>query len=503
MCLLSSLEKVAEQLNMPLVLEGYTPPTDSRVEKYAVTPDPGVIEVNVHPVVGWQELVSNTHRLYQMAKETRLGTQKFMLDGRLAGTGGGNHVTMGGATPLQSPFLRRPDVLRSFITYWQHHPGLSYLFSSMFIGPTSQAPRVDEARDETLYELEIAFDQMPAGEVPEPWLVDRLLRHLLVDLTGNTHRAEFCIDKLYSPDSPAGRLGIVEFRGFEMPPHARMSLMQMLLLRTLLVWFWRQPYHKRLVRWGTELHDKFLLPHYVKQDIASICEDLNQAGFDIKLEYFAPFFEFRFPICGRKEVESMQFELRNAIEPWHVLGEESSSSGTSRYVDSSLERVELRVSNMAADRYVLSCNQRRVPMKPTGVKGEMVAGIRFRAWQPSSALHPTIGVHAPLIFDVYDTWTGRSVGGFTYHVSHPGGRNFETFPVNGLEAEGRRIARYWDIGHTPAKEGAKQRVWSHTHATYRFTEHDGRSDYQVPPEERENADYPNTLDLRRDPRLTY
>lgn len=503
MRLIASLEKVAEQLNMPLVLEGYTPPFDSRVEKYAVTPDPGVIEVNVHPVVGWQELVSNTHRLYQMAKETRLGTQKFMLDGRLAGTGGGNHVTMGGATPLQSPFLRRPDVLRSFITYWQHHPGLSYLFSSMFIGPTSQAPRVDEARDETLYELEIAFEQMPAGEVPEPWLVDRLLRHLLVDLTGNTHRAEFCIDKLYSPDSPAGRLGIVEFRGFEMPPHPRMSLMQMLLLRTLLVWFWRQPYHKRLVRWGTELHDKFLLPHYVKQDITSICEDLNQAGFDIKPEYFAPFFEFRFPICGRREVEGMQFELRNAIEPWHVLGEESTSSGTSRYVDSSLERIELKVNNMAVDRYVISCNQRRVPLKPTGVKGELVAGIRFRAWQPSSALHPTIGVHAPLIFDVYDTWTGRSIGGFTYHVSHPGGRNFETFPVNGLEAEGRRIARYWDIGHTPAKEGDAQRVWSHTHATYQFTEHDGHSDYQVPPEERENADYPNTLDMRREFRLTY
>ena len=502
MRLLSGIEKVAEKLQIPVILEGYTPPTDSRVEKYAVTPDPGVIEVNVHPVIGWEELVSNTHRLYQLAKETRLGTQKYMLDGRHTGTGGGNHVTMGGPTPLQSPFLRRPDVLRSFITYWQHHPGLSYLFSSMFIGPTSQAPRVDEARDETLYELEIAFEQIPAGEVPEPWLVDRLLRHLLVDLTGNTHRAEFCIDKLYSPDSAAGRLGIVEFRGFEMPPHARMSLMQMLLLRTLLVWFWRQPYHKRLVRWGTELHDKFLLPHFVQQDIAEICNDLNQAGFDIKLDYFSPFLEFRFPICGRREIEGMQFELRNAIEPWHVLGEESTAGGTSRYVDSSLERVELKVTNMASERYVVTCNQRRVPLKPTSVKGELVAGIRFRAWQPASALHPTIGVHAPLVFDVYDTWAGRSIGGFTYHVSHPGGRNFETIPVNGLEAEGRRIARYWDIGHTPAKTGEHTRAWSPTHATYQFTEHSGNSDYQVPPEERQNADYPNTLDLRRQPRLT-
>ncbi|MER2493872.1 DUF2126 domain-containing protein [Catenovulum sediminis] len=518
--LLASIENVAAQQKIPVVIEGYTPPFDSRIEKFAVTPDPGVIEVNIHPSVSWPELVERTQVLYGLAKQSRLGTDKFMVDGRHTGTGGGNHVTMGAKTPLASPFLRRPDVLRSFITYWQHHPGLSYLFSGLFIGPTSQAPRVDEARDELLYELEIAFSKMPAGEVVQPWLVDRLLRHLLVDLTGNTHRAEFCIDKLYSPDSATGRLGLVEFRGFEMPPHERMSMMQMLLLRTLLVWFWQTPYHKPLVRWGTELHDKFLLPEYVEQDIASICDDLQQAGFNFKLSWFAPFFEFRFPRCGLRKIDQVEMELRTAIEPWHVLGEESTSSGTARSVDSSLERVQIKVKGLVGDRYIVTCNGRRVPMRQTLEKGQMVAGIRYRAWQPPNALHPTIGVHAPLVFDLFDTWSGRSIGGFTYHVSHPGGRSFETLPVNSYEAEGRRIARFWNHGHTPAiqaqhsapqnvhqqtqqntQDKKQPAVWHPREMQYRFEIHHALPDFVVPAEENINQDYPNTLDLRTEPKF--
>ncbi len=499
--LLNAIESVAKKLAMPVVIEGYSPPKDSRIEKYAVTPDPGVIEVNIHPSTSWAQLVDRTTTLYALAKQCRLGTDKFLADGRHTGTGGGNHVTLGGATPDQSPFLRRPDILRSFITYWQHHPGLSYLFSGLFIGPTSQAPRVDEARDEVLYELEIAFSHMPKGEVPEPWLVDRLLRNLLVDLTGNTHRAEFCIDKLYSPDSAMGRLGIVEFRGFEMPPHSQMSLVQMLLLRTLLAWFWEQPYHKQLVRWGTELHDKFLLPQYVENDLAEICRDLQQAGFNFQLNWLNPFFEFRFPVCGTRELDSIVLELRTAIEPWHVLGEEATGSGTARYVDSSLERVQIKVQGMIGDRYIVTCNGRRVPLKPVNAqtKNEMVAGIRFRAWQPPTALHPTIGVHAPLVFDLIDTWSGRSLGGFVYHVSHAGGRNPETAPINAFEAEGRRIARFWEHGHTPSLLSSPLPTWSPSTVNHSFQKTEAVSDFVFPEEESINPDYPNTLDLRRQP----
>jgi uncharacterized protein (DUF2126 family) len=469
--LVHCIEATAVELEMPVVMEGYEPPHDHRLKRFAITPDPGVIEVNIHPAYNWNELVSNTAAIYEEARLSRLATEKFMLDGRHTGTGGGNHVTIGGATPADSPMLRRPDLLQSLVTFWQHHPGLSYLFSGLFIGPTSQAPRVDEARDDSLYELEIAFQQIPEGETPSPWIVDRLLRNLLVDVSGNTHRSEFCIDKLYSPDSASGRLGLVEFRAFEMPPHMRMSVVQMLLLRSLIARFWRQPYRKKPVHWGTELHDRFMLPHYVWQDIRDVICDLQSAGFPLQLEWFAPFQEFRFPHIGSVTQQDIELELRTAVEPWHVLGEEVRAQGTSRYVDSSVERVQVKVEGATDGRHVVVCNGRRVPLRPTGRRGEYVAGVRFKAWQPPSGLHPTIGVHTPLVFDILDTWNGRSIGGCTYYSGHPGGRHEETFPVNANEAESRRIARFRDIGHTPGR-------------------------FEAPLEET-SRDYPCTLDLRK------
>jgi uncharacterized protein (DUF2126 family)/transglutaminase-like putative cysteine protease len=491
--LVASVEATAADLDMPVMLEGYEPPRDWRLLRLLVTPDPGVIEVNIHPAHSWRELVENTSALYEEARLARLGTEKFMLDGRHTGTGGGNHVTIGGATPADSPILRRPDLLRSLITYWQHHPSLSYLFSGLFIGPTSQAPRVDEARDESVYELEIAFQQMPAGEVPQPWLVDRLLRHLLVDLTGNTHRAEFCIDKLYSPDSPSGRLGLVELRAFEMPPHARMSLMQMLLLRALIAWFWTQPYRHPLVRWGTELHDRFMLPHYVWRDLEEVTCDLRRAGYPFQAEWFAPFQEFRFPHYGKVTVRDIKLALRMAVEPWHVLGEEVTRAGTARFVDSSVERLEVEVTGLTDSRHVVVCNGRRVPLHNTGTQGEYVAGVRYRAWQPPSGLHPTIPVHSPLVFDIIDGWSGRAIGGCTYHVAHPGGRHYEDFPVNAYEAESRRITRFWGYGHTP---GVLQPPPEVSRLSRFFPEGHPPGPMQ-PPAETPDAEYPYTLDLRR------
>lgn len=449
--LLTAIEQVASRLSLKIVIEGYEPPFDPRISILQITPDPGVIEVNIHPQNSWPELVNNTQLLYEEARQTRLGTDKFMLDGRHSGTGGGNHITLGAAKAEDSPFLRRPHVLRSLITFWQHHPALSYLFSGMFIGPTSQAPRVDEARDDNLYELEIAFEQLPKGDSKKPWLVDRILRNFLVDLTGNTHRSEFCIDKLYSPDSPTGRKGLVEFRGFEMPPHAEMSLLQMLLIRALVATFWKTPYQGKLIRWGTELHDRFMLGHYVWEDMRSVIAFLNESGYEFELDWFKSFREFRFPRIGSVNVDDVQLDLHTALEPWHVLGEESTGQGTARYVDSSVERIQVSVSGMTEGKYAVTCNGRILPMRPTHIKGSYLAGVRYKAWEPFSALHPSIGVHTPLVFDIVNLTNQRSVGGCNYHVSHPGGRNYDSFPINANEAEARRHARFSATGHTQGK----------------------------------------------------
>jgi uncharacterized protein (DUF2126 family)/transglutaminase-like putative cysteine protease len=447
--LVAAIEDTADELKLPVLVEGYTPPHDHRINQIKVTPDPGVIEVNTQPVENWDDLVRNTTALYEEARLTRLGTEKFMLDGRHTGTGGGNHVVVGGPTPADSPLLRRPDLLRSLLGFWHNHPALSYLFSGQFVGPTSQAPRIDEARNDQVYELELAFKQIPDDGYFPPWLVDRIFRNILVDMTGNTHRAEFCIDKLYAPESSSGRLGLLEMRAFEMPPHARMSLTQQLFLRAAIARFWNAPYKQRLVRWNTGLHDRFMLPHFVRQDMEDIVEEMNQAGYPIKTEWFAPHMEFRFPVYGSIQQRGVVLELRQAIEPWHVLGEEPAGGATVRNVDSSVERLQVLVDGMIDQRHVITCNSVRVPLHPTGRNGQFVAGIRYRAWQPPACLHPTIGIHSPLTFDVVDTWAGRSIGGCVYHVSHPGGLSYARFPVNAYEAESRRTSRFHTIGHTP------------------------------------------------------
>jgi uncharacterized protein (DUF2126 family)/transglutaminase-like putative cysteine protease len=479
--LVGLVDRAATQTGTTVIVEGYGPPPDSRIKTLLITPDPGVIEVNVHPTSSWAELSDLTHTLYGIAAEHRLCAETFGLDGRHSGTGGGNHLTLGGPEPMRSPMLRRPDLLVSMITFWQHHPGLSYLFAGRFVGPTSQAPRVDEGRPETLYELEISFAEIDelADTEHRPWAVDRALRNLLTDITGNTHRAEFCVDKLYNPNSMRGRLGLLELRGFEMPPHPDMALVQALLVRALVARFAEERYSAPLVRWGTTLHERFLLPQFVLADLAEVATDLRAHGIGFELSWLLPFVEFRFPRIGVAKIGGVELELRSAIEPWHVLGEEAAAGGTARYVDSSTERLQVAVSGFVPERHLLTCNGRPVPMTATGTPGRYVAGVRYKAWNPWSSLHPTLEVDSPLSFDLIDRGSRFSLGGATYHVIHPGGRSYDSPPVNASEAEARRARRFETMGHTTGTVDLEA------------------LDAQLIKRSAGGDDYPLTLDLRR------
>lgn len=491
--LLLLVETAAADTSCAVVLEGYGPPPDVRLRQLVVTPDPGVIEVNLQPTSTWAEQRELQFALFEAARDVGLTAEKFDLDGAHTGTGGGNHITLGGTQPIDSPLLRRPDLLPSLLRYWQRHPSLSYLFSGRFVGSTSQAPRFDEGRPDAVYEMEIALAEIQrltdaaAGGSVLPWVVDRSLRHLLTDLTGNTHRSEFCIDKLYSPDSSRGRLGILELRGFEMPPHPELGLVQALLVRSIVAMFWEKPYTAPLVRWGTRLHEEFLLPEGAVRDIAEVVADLRAHGIAFEETWLDAFTEFRFPRIGvtriaprpreRSGAAVIELELRHAIEPWHVLGEEASATGTARYVDSSVQRMQVRVHGLDPQRHLVTCNRVPLPLAPTGHLGELYAGVRYRAWQPSSALHPMIPVHAPLTFDVIDIEAAASLGGATYHVVHPGGRSYEHPPVNASEAEARRARRFEPHGHTSGTVDV---------SALRETARRAAS-----------PDYPRTLDLRR------
>jgi uncharacterized protein (DUF2126 family) len=449
--LVATVEDSAHETGLTVAFEGYAPPTDPRLRSCLITPDPGVIEVNLPVTESFPEYIELITTLGDAANHAGLTPQKYQVDGREVGSGGGNHITMGGVFTAESPFLRRPDLLASLLRFFQNHPSLSYLFTGLFVGPTSQAPRLDEARHEGLYELGLALDRIPPPSEPPlfPWFLDRLLRNLLVDVAGNAHRAEFCIDKLYNPSSLSGRLGIVELRPFEMPPHEQMMAAQMYLVRALVTSFVNKPYVQDFVHWGTELHDRFLLPHYLWADFTDVLSHIEASGLRANPAWYRPFLDYRFPVAGTLEAANLSLEVRTALEPWSVLGEEPTGATVSRFVDSSLERVQVRVDGYTPGRHVVAVNGYELPLRPTGKVGEGVAGVRFRAWQPAHCFQPHIGIHHPLHFDLIDSWAHRSLGSCTYHVWHPEGRAYEAAPLTRFEAAARRHQRFTTDGHMP------------------------------------------------------
>ncbi|MEM7648258.1 MAG: transglutaminase family protein, partial [Cyanobacteria bacterium P01_A01_bin.70] len=422
---ITAIEATAEVLDQPVQLTGYGPPSNQGIEGFRLTPDPGVLEVNIHPVHSWDELVRLHVALDEEAIACGLACEKYGSNGQILGTGGGSHITIGGPTPATSPLLRRPDLLRSLLTYWQHHPSLSYVFAGQYIGPTSQTPRVDEARHDSLYELELAFLSLVPGKAIEPEIIDRLLSPLLQDVAGSTHRTALCIDKLYPFYNPGAQLGLLEFRGFEMPPYTGLRLLQMLLIRALVAHFWQQPFTQPLQRWGADLRDRWLLPHYLIQDFQSVLKELKTAGWGFELDWFSPFLLRRFPQIGKISLldePSRVLELRPALEPCPVIGD-AGGGATSRPVDNSLERLQLFLTGAVGDspaagalakRYAILCNGHRVPLRSTGVPGDYVGAVRFRARAPMAIAHATLAPHTPLRFEVIDTWQSQFLGGMLY-----------------------------------------------------------------------------------------
>jgi uncharacterized protein (DUF2126 family) len=467
--LVRAIDEAAAALDLRVVVEGYPPPKSPDLWHFAVTPDPGVLEVNIPPTSTSREHVALMEAVFDAALHADLHAERYQIDGRQSGSGGGNHITLGGPTPLASPFLKRPDLLASLLTFTQHHPSLSFLFTGLFVGPTSQAPRADEARHDVLYELEIAlaraYDAALDSEPPPPWLSDALFRNMLVDVAGNTHRTEICIDKLFNPGSAHGRQGLVELRAFEMPPHVRLVVAQVALVRALIASFALEPYRRPLVRWGQTLHDRFLLPTWLWKDFEDVLAHLDRANLSLPTTAYRAFLESRCPLVGALQAEDLRLELRNAIEPWHVLGEETITTGTARFVDSSMERVEVRIEGLVPERHAVMVNGAELPLRATGKAQEHVGGIRFRAWAPPHSLHPHLGIHHPLQVEIVDTWGKRSLGACAYHVWHPEGRSYETPPLTRFEAAARRAQRFTTAGPS-AYPAAIRSIAAHLDAPY-------------------------------------
>jgi uncharacterized protein (DUF2126 family)/transglutaminase-like putative cysteine protease len=410
----AAIEVAAEATEQQPILEGYEPPEDFRLRRFVLEPDPGVLKVELPEAYTFPVQLDLLQTVFDEAQELGLGMQRVTPDGTIIGTGGGGRLSLGGLRPEYSPFLRRPELLSGLIAYFQRHPSLSYLFAGRMIGPSGPAPRPDEGRDAALYELEIALSQMPKGEVSALWRGDRMLRHLLTDPSGAIKHAEIRMDHLYAPERDSKRLGRVFIHAFELAPHPHIAVLHTLLVHALLGRFARASDSGELARWGSALHDRFMLPDVLLSDLREVIEELREVGYPFQIEWFAPLVALRFPELGQVLIGQISLGLQTALEPWPLLAEEVTSGGVSRFIDAANERLQIKLTGLAPGRYVLACNGNSVPLQETGTHGEYVAGVRYKIANPPSTLHPTIAPVGALVFDLIDTWTGRAIGGCTY-----------------------------------------------------------------------------------------
>ncbi|GAA4454949.1 transglutaminase family protein [Novipirellula rosea] len=430
--LIAVIQATAQQLQLPVVLEGYDPPQDQRLKRFVIEPDRNRVRLVLPAASSWQQQCELYETAYAEAKAVGLVPESGLSEDnddvvhlaeldeeKVQRASSNTALTLGGPTPSSSPFLNHPQLLRSLISYWQNHPCLSYLFSGTQIGPSGNAPRPDEGRDDALYELGIALERFPVTDSPHLWLPDRLLRHLLADASGNMHRAEIRVDTLYAPERQSRRLGQILLQSFTMAPISTLASLQALLVRALIAHFKRRPYAEPLVRWESQLHDRFMLPQVLWDDFNSVIRDLNESGFPLQQEWFQSIFELNFPRLGRVQIGDITLELRRAHEPWPLLAEEVTGAGIARFIDVANERLQVRLSGVIPDRYVLACNRESVPLKRGSTEGEYVAGVRYKVTQPPSTLHPTIAPVTALVFDLIDTWTSKSIGGCTYYPAAP------------------------------------------------------------------------------------
>ena len=415
----AAVEAAAEATEQQPIFEGYEPPDDFRLRRFALEPDPGVLRVELPDAFTFPVQLDLLQTVFDEAAQLGLGMQRVTPDGSLIGTGGGGRLSLGGLRPEYSPFLRRPELLRGLVAYFQRHPSLSYLFAGRMIGPSGPAPRPDEGRDAALYELDIALSQMPKGEVSALWSGDRMLRHLLSDPSGQIKHAEIRMDHLYAPERESKRQGRVFIHAFELAPHPHVAVLHTLLVHALLGRVARASDSGELKRWGSALHDRFMLPHELLADLSEVIEELRAVGYPFQLEWFEPLITLRFPELGEVPIGQINLALQTALEPWPLLAEEVTPGGVARFIDAANERLQVKLSGLAPGRYALVCNGQSVPLQATGTHGEYVAGVRYKIANPPSTLHPTIAPVGALVFDLIDSWTGRAIGGCTYLPPRP------------------------------------------------------------------------------------